>query len=344
MEKTRDLSFDSFRGIAIIAVVAIHAIYLGGSPLIAGFLYYRQFLNFSVPALFFMSGYWASKGTIQSWRDYRVFLLKKLYRIFCPYLFWSFVLLACSAVKTGEINGYNVVFRLLTGGACMGYYFIIALAQLYVLTPLLQYINRRFKIYGLMIVVAFNLAAMLVIYLSRLLRVIGHIPAALPFYSWVVYYEMGLFMANRHSEVNLRGKMPLYVLSAVVLSFFVSVVEVMVILAMNVNHSFATYTVKYSSLLYSVCVIFAFLVNREYFRHLPKLVSTMGRYSFGIYLIHVIILGWIVKIFGKVDATSSFQPLYQLVLVVVTLSICLFLIGTARKLLPQLFCSRVLGF
>ena len=31
MQENRDLSFDAFRGLAIIAVVAIHAAYLGGS-------------------------------------------------------------------------------------------------------------------------------------------------------------------------------------------------------------------------------------------------------------------------------------------------------------------------
>jgi len=44
--ENRDLSFDAFRGLAIIAVVAIHAAYLGGSPHSSGFLYYRQLLNF----------------------------------------------------------------------------------------------------------------------------------------------------------------------------------------------------------------------------------------------------------------------------------------------------------
>jgi peptidoglycan/LPS O-acetylase OafA/YrhL len=88
MQKTRDLSFDSFRGLAIIAVVAIHATYLGGSPYSLGFLPYRQLLNAAVPALFFMSGYWSSKKPIKSLADYKTFLKRRLSRIFVPYLFW----------------------------------------------------------------------------------------------------------------------------------------------------------------------------------------------------------------------------------------------------------------
>ena len=65
MQQDRDISFDAFRGIAIIAVVAIHAFdtdfWVRCSqpfrwncfPLIA----YRQLLNFAVPAFIFISGY-----------------------------------------------------------------------------------------------------------------------------------------------------------------------------------------------------------------------------------------------------------------------------------------------
>src|SRR4030042_1293639 len=68
MQEKRDLSFDAFKGIAIIAVIAIHAIYAGGSPYSPSFVYYRQLLNFSVPLFFFIAGYWSSKAKIESLR------------------------------------------------------------------------------------------------------------------------------------------------------------------------------------------------------------------------------------------------------------------------------------
>jgi fucose 4-O-acetylase-like acetyltransferase len=129
MQENRDTSFDAFRGLAIIAVVAIHAIYLGGSPYSGGFLYYRQLLNFCVPALFFVSGYWAAKESISSLADYKTFLVKTLLRILVPYLFWSFIWIGCLAVKTRDISGGRIVYLLLTGGACTGYYFVIAIWQ-----------------------------------------------------------------------------------------------------------------------------------------------------------------------------------------------------------------------
>jgi probable poly-beta-1,6-N-acetyl-D-glucosamine export protein len=344
IQENRDLSFDAFRGLAIIAVVAIHAIYLGGFPHNPGFLYYRQLLNFCIPVFFFMSGHWASKKPIESLGDYKTFLTRKLSRIFVPYLFWSSLILGYSAVKTGNVDGYKTVFLLLTGGACMGYYFVIVIAQLYILTPLLPYINRKLNGYGLMLVLIFNIASLLLLYLSRLFNVIWHLPASLPFYSWIIYYEIGLFMADRYNKVLTTPKMRLCILFAILVSLLISVLEAAIILSKYNNPNFAISFVKYSSFLYSICVIFGFILEREYFRRLPRLLSTIGYYSFGIYLIHVIVLGQVVKIFNGFGIIHSFQPLHQLVLVATTLSICLILIGAARRMLPKFIYGKILGF
>lgn len=341
MQENRDLSFDAFRGLAIIAVVAIHAIYLGGSPDSSGFLYYRQLLNFCVPAFFFISGYWVSMKPIDSLAGYKAFLGKRLSRILVPCLFWSSLILGYSAVKTGNVHGYKTVFLLLT------YYFIIALAQLYILTPVLQYLNRKLGGYGLILVLVFNMACLLALYLSRLFNVIRHLPAAFPFYSWIIYYEMGLFWKGHYERTVTPRKIRLFrpfILFAILVSLLISVMEVIIILSKYDNPVFAAFPMKYSTFLYSVCVILGFLFYREYFGRLPRLLGTVGRYSFGIYLIHFIVLSQVVEIFNGFGIIHSFQPLHQFVLVATTLSICLVLIGAARMMLPEFIYGKILGF
>ena len=340
----RDLIFDSFRGIAIIAVVAIHAIYLGGDPGSPGFLYYRQLLNFCVPAFFFMAGYWSSKKQIRSLKEYRIFLKRKFFRIGIPYLFWSFIFLGYSAFMKPGFNGVEAAFSLLTGGACIGYYFVIVIAQLYVLTPLLQYINRRLNWYGLMLVFIFNLAVVFILYLSRLFQVIPPLPLALPFYAWIIYYEFGLFWGERYSRSSVSLKIRVLIPLGILVFLLVSVLEVSVLLSQYNNAEFASYAVKFSSLAYSVSVILGFLFWRQHFRRLPRLLSIIGRYSFGIYLIHIIFLSCFVKLFGNFSAISSFQPAYQLVLVAATIGTCFVVIGSARKFLPEFVSVKILGF
>lgn len=344
MRVNRDIFFDSMRGIAIIAVVAIHAIYLGGTPDSPGFLCYRQLLNFSVPVFFFMSGYWASKKQISSIKDYKSFLTKKFFRIVVPYLFWSFVLLGYSALAKAHFGAFEIIFKLSTGGACMGYYFVIAIIQLYLLTPLLQYLNRRLKWYGFMLVLAFNFAIIFVLYLSRLFHVIGHLPVALPFYFWVIYYEMGLFSGAGLGDFPVSPKMRAYILFAIPVSGLISVLEGHILSTHYNSPDFAAFAVKYSTFIYSVFVILGFLLWKQYFRRLPRVLIVLGRYSFGIYLIHVVVLGWVVMLFQKSSLLRSFQPAYQLVLVATTTGICFVLISAARKLLPESVCVKVLGF
>jgi len=347
IQENRDNAFDVFRALAIIAVVAIHAIYLGGSPNSSEFVYYRQLLNFCVPAFFFISGYWASRKQIERLTEYKAFLWRRLSRILFPYLFWSFVVIGCSIVKTRDFDGSQTFYMLLTGGACMGYYFIIAITQLYILTPVLQYLNRKLGGYGLILVLVFNMACLLALYLSRLFNVIQHLPAALPFYSWIIYYEMGLVAAECYDRTIASRKTRLFrpfVLCALLVSLLISMMETTAILSKFDNPAFAAFPTKYSSLLYSVCVILGFLSYREYFGRLPRLFVTMGRYSFGIYLIHIFVLGEVVWIFNRFNLLHSFQPLRQFVLVVTTLLICLIFIGAARRMLPEFIYGKILGF
>ena len=89
MTKNRDLSFQAFRGIAIICVVAIHSIVgfetFSHSNWNFYFIFiYRQLLNFAVPAFLFISGYWVAKENFNNLKEYKLFLNKRLKKV-CNY-------------------------------------------------------------------------------------------------------------------------------------------------------------------------------------------------------------------------------------------------------------------
>ncbi len=354
MTEDRDLSFDAFRGFAVIAVVAIHAVFIVFSqehfPVKSwnfSFLFiYFQMLEFAVPVFLFISGYWLSKKPVNSLEDYKVFLMKRFSRVFIPYLFWSCLLIGYGAVNKSAIDIRETVYKLLTGGASIGYFFIIMIVQLYMLTPVLQFINR--KRYGLLLIVTFNVLSLFALYLSRLFHVIWHLPASLFFYSWIIFFAMGLWAGMRddklnNREISLRGMRPL-ILPALVICFLISVLEGVILLTKYDNLNFAISPTKYSSILFSVCVILCFLSIRERLRCYPKFLVTLGNYSFGIYLVHMIILKPVAGLLQRSDIVYSLQPLYQLLLVFVTMSICVLVISISRRLLPKFFCSKILGF
>jgi surface polysaccharide O-acyltransferase-like enzyme len=346
----RDLSFDAFRGMAIVAVVAIHASLDGFSwdysradePGFIFLVLYLQLLLFAVPALIFMSGYWSAKRPIKSLRDYKNFLARKLPRILIPYLFWSFILFGYRIIKTNDINPQRIIMGLFTGGACYPYYFIIVIAQLYIITPFIQYLNR--KQYGLIFVLVLNVMSLLGLYLSRVFNVILHLPAYLPFYSWIIFYEIGLLMGNRRNRKYTPTKANRFILLAILISLLISQLEGMVLLFKFHNLDFAGTPLKYSTFLYAACVIFGFLCLRQRLSSIPKLLVTMGTYSFGIYLIHIPVIDIVAFIFQKVDMIYRFVPLYRVIVFLAAFSICYVVVDITRRLLPEPFCRRVLGF
>jgi surface polysaccharide O-acyltransferase-like enzyme len=346
MHENRDLSFDAFRGFAIIGVIAIHASLLtfpstGGGKL--ALVAYQQLLNFSVPAFVFISGYWLSKEPIGSLQDYKKFLTKRLSRVLIPYFLWSFVYIAYVAIKTRDIDIRQIIHTFLTGAAYGDYYywFIIMISQFYIITPVLQYLNR--KRYGLILVLIVNILALLSRYISRL-YLDCWLPSAMLFYSWIILFQFGLLVGSGDNNIFKFKRIGFFILPAILVSLACSQLEAFFMLSKYDNMSCAISPLKYSSLLYAVCVIFGFLFVRERFKNWPKLLVISGQYSLGIYLIHVIILGWLINIFQEISIVHSFLPIYQVVLVAGTLLICLIFIGATRKLLPGHFCSKILGF
>ncbi|MHC4748936.1 MAG: acyltransferase [Planctomycetota bacterium] len=346
--KDRDPSFDAFRGIAIVAVVATHSIpwefhrdYV--------VLLYRQVLNFAVPAFLFISGYWLSKKPIRSWEDYKNFLHKRFSRFLVPYLFWSFVYLGYEAAKTHDVNIVQILFKLLTGEAsfpCNHLYFIIVIAQLYVLTPLLTYYNR--KPYGFISVLMFNVVGLFVLYFFRLYGHWScyeqHCLIHCPFYSWIISYQIGLLIGSSDNKEFIPRNIHNFILPAIFVSLAVSELEAITLSLKYDDWQAAACALKYSSFIYSTCIIFGFLVLRERFKNWPRFLVILGNYSFGIYLIHVLILRGVVKVMRKIDTLYSYQALYEFMVVLITLVICCVLITVVRKFLPKSFCSKLLGF
>jgi len=281
-----------------------------------------------------------AKKPIRSLQDYKTCMIKRLTRVFIPYLFWSFLFLAYAAIRTGDVNVQKIIFKLLTGKASFPYFFILLIAQFYVITPLLHYVNR--KPYGLILVLVVNVISLLFHYLSRLCFNCW-LPTLRLFYSWIIFYEIGLLVGSSDNKIFAVKKGRLFILPALLVCLLISELEGIIILSKYANLDFAAHAMKYSTFMYSTCTIFGFLFVRECFHHWPKLLVIIGYYSFGIYLTHVPVLARVVRVLRETKI-YSFPVLYHLVVGLITISICLAMIGTVRTLLPKPFCRKVFGF
>ena len=257
---------------------------------------------------------------------------------------WSVILLGYAAIREHKIDMYQIIFKLMTGRAAAPYYpyyFIVVITQLYIMTPLLHYINR--KPYGLTLVILLNMIGLLALYLSRL-KIIFHLPITLPFFFWIIFYEMGLLIGNRADRLFPPKHLRFLILPCLLASIVIMELEGYVIISKFSDTFFAVSITRYSSFLYSVFVILGFLVLREHINRWPGFLVVLGRYSFGIYLIHMSVLNKVFKYTQTIDVVYSFQPLYQLIVISATILACFVFFNIARKLLSEPFCENILGF
>jgi probable poly-beta-1,6-N-acetyl-D-glucosamine export protein len=336
----RDESFDFFRGITIIAVVAIHVNSVFSSYNSNVLLLYRQSLNFAVPVFLFISGYFLSNKKIDSFEEYKRFLTHRLSRVLIPYLFWSILILSSGIIISHDFNIKRIVFKLLTGGALVPYYFIILIVQFYLLTPMFHHINKIS--HGFILIIAINILSLLFSYITRLYygSVFSSLVVyAMPFYMWIVFYEFGVLYRN-FDRYRISNRKATLIVLLIAFSLVLSLFEAKYIILKYDNLGVALSAVKFSSFLYSGCFIAGFLYIRQKVNKWPNIMVSLGNYSFGIYLIHMLVIYAIIR-FLK-DITGGI--ISQIMIVFVTLIICCFVIYISKKVLPCSMYGTLLGF
>ena len=353
MQQVREISFDALRGVAIIAVVAIHS--LGYSLMNVKFepnvwsynlaIACRQLLNFAVPAFIFISGYW-TQNNISSGKEYEAFLKRRIPRVLVPYIFWSLIILSIFSFSGNSINVREILIKLITGGTIDPYYFIILIIQLYLLTPIIQITDV--KLYGTVSICLINLFSILSLYVLRLYQH-ADIPLqdyALPFYSWIIFYELGRLMYKRDGKIF--GKKELYIIIlGVIVGFVLSIFEAEILVQKYDNLEFAVSALKLSSFLYSISIIFVFMYLKECVQKWPQFLIRIGDASFGIYLIHAPLIYLAASILKNINFFNQLHPLhlsYSFFLSVITLLISYMSITTCQKVFSKSFCKRILGF
>lgn len=158
---TRTLT-DAMKVIAAVAVVGIHATSTSEHNFATQHIFFsldflsvmvNQCARFSVPLFIYLSSYGLSKSDKQNsgsvLRDYFQFLSKRLPTILIPYVFFSAIaiILDRRSYDGGATSISLAIFnKLRIGAADYHLYFLVILAQCYLLFPLLLRIARRYPV------------------------------------------------------------------------------------------------------------------------------------------------------------------------------------------------------
>lgn len=319
-------NIEIFRSIAILAVVAIHSTSSAvvnlsmESSLYPLYLIINTASHFAVPAFLFLSAlllfYHYDDGTKQNWL---LFYRKRLKTIVVPYLLWSLFYSAVVA-QIQHLSVEEGVLRYLkglpSGGSYPHLYFMVIIAQFYLLFPLfhvllrIRFVKNHPLICGAAAQTAFYLLNYYYFDMNKVGTFIG---------SYLLYFFLGAYAAGKLKTSSAGGRH--WQRRSLYCGFFLSgIVYAGQMWMQKANPdwiplpylSYLSFVSDYTYAAICCIVLLQAASLLEVGRHhlLRKTLFSIGTYSFGIYLIHpFLLLIWRQEVLPLTDGVIGYHLL-----------------------------------
>lgn len=328
---TKEKRIQQARGLAIVAVVIIHS----GPDVAIASLIVRSAVNFCVGLFLFLSGYLTSVDKVLI-NPYS-FCGRRILRVMIPYTIWSVIVSA--------VNGtlQDLPRNIITFQSLKSYYYIGVYIQLVILTPVISWLLSRHRINGWLIM-SITPISLGVMYAQILLgkRVISpwHYQW---FFVWIIYYVFGMQMKLREIQNNaIKDMMILLAL------FTIQILEGGLWykygnhFSINTAYELACSQIKFSSLIQTmfICWLICTYIKKEKndkSSFWGLILKVLGDLSFGIYLIHLPVLGVVNRVCQLIGVKKTPFPLKSIIVIILS---CMFLF-VIRKLTPKSFWKIV---
>jgi probable poly-beta-1,6-N-acetyl-D-glucosamine export protein len=288
--------------IAAIAVIGIHATSTAESQFAATHEYLsldfaavvvNQWARFSVPVFIYLSAYGLTKSYRQAEASfistYFQFIIKRLPTILVPYFAFSAIALW---LNSANLTTADALIKLVHGGADYHLYFLVILAQCYLLFPILiklEALNpRRFS----WLVLGTFLLVVLLLYKTTSERVLPILGLKHPGWHasfciyWLPYFLLGILHGRREpTPWKLRSALAASAISLTLVLYDYNYYSLMKTPVDYYNHFSRPYVALYAlSIIYLLHTLSARMAER----HAPAgaWISTLSGLTFSVYLIH----------------------------------------------------------
>lgn len=351
--------YDFLRGVAIVGVIGIHAFWVyqdylreTGMTMFDPNIFVRQLIGSCVPMFLALSGFFLANKDVSSWSKYGQFLRKQVARVYIPCLIFSLPFLYWGICKSqGMTNSFievctkrwlickeggiidNILYYLVCAKGV--FYFAAVIIQFYFLLPLMQWLANK-KVIGLIIAFFVSFVSTIILYYTVY---IAEINLSLILYGglfpfWVLYFVLGVYYGKGY-RFGFSWK-----LLAVIVLLLVPVLYAetyYMVDELNYNLPAAMGNRKFSWIVYCVvCLMLMFEAVDSYKSNaFTRFMSVAGEYSYGIYLVHLFFLLFVIK------AVSP--NIHWMIETVLSLLLSMAFIWVCRKIsLP--FSKKYLGF
>ncbi|WP_161578702.1 acyltransferase [Stenotrophomonas rhizophila] len=320
----RNLYWDVWKGLAIVAVVAIHACgsalaFPDGSANHTFGIVLRQFINFPVALFVFLSGMFALQGAAP--RSWVAGIQSRVRRLLVPYLVWAAVY-TCAKALTGKLVVADLPEMLATGTVISVGYYVIVMLQIAVLSPVLERLSSNALKLAIPVLIVVSFTFTYGIRASEIDGVWSQFPYnALPFFLWLPFYLAGLAFGRNGSAVSF-GSWQLW-LALALLSAAASVAEAFVWIPGAVD--LAISQLKLSSMITSLCVCALAIALARTWTRLSGwrwALSWLGARSFYFYLSHMLVLGVVQAGLRRIPGIEAVQPAFVSAAVIITIALC----------------------
>lgn len=311
----RELDF--MRAFAILGVVAIHAgsysrSIVGPSMIPEATAYVEHMADFAVPLFFMISGYILARKPLEPgdrWGFYR----RRLMTIVPPYLFFSAAYLAYNYWVMGQTDLVQAAWSFFLFDTVGIFWFLGAILQMYILFPFLSaWLDRlivsrkawKLPVYaGLLYVAwyAFLVSAIAGAVDSLGVQVydLGERLVGLLFPGYLLFFALGMFVsrtpaARLRSMKDLGGVPMIAIVAAVPAGLMLIDSEFWWSVAV------VPYAIIATILVYKASV---FMSSRS--GSMSSLFEVLGKYSFGIYMVHLLAMAIVVNRLWAVGLDSA---------------------------------------
>ena len=310
-------------------VVGIHTFRAAPLDTIDGFFssFVRQLLNCAVPIFLALSGYFCGKKLLDAKENKIKFWKKQIFKVYIPAIIWSvpyfIIAINIETISFKQIVK-NIILLLVCGYSI--YYFIALIIQFYLLLPLLQ--KYKSLMMTISIVISF-ISISLITYINTVEGAnLSLILYAGPFVTWFMFFMIGVYYSNKQSAT------PKFAVSILIIGLILEICETY---WLNMNYG-GGFGIKTSSYIYSMGVILLILspqLKSKYkSNHINSIITYIGSISFGIYLIHCLVM----MIISRFVHFENWY-LYWFISILTTSLI----ITISRKILPPTI-NKAIGF